>query len=88
MFLDTNNHVNNSQYIRIAQSCLTDEFSPDLSCIRRMRAEYRHSAVLGDVVYPKRILCGDTKHCDICLNDSKGNAYAIVEFTADGVSYT
>ncbi len=82
MFLDTNNHVNNARYVQLAQSCLPESFQ-----IRRMRAEYRRAAVLGDVIYPV-LLSGfraedsGTKLCYVALNDRDGNAYAAVEFTA------
>lgn len=77
MLLDTNNHVNNGQYVRLAESCLPEDF-----VIRSMRAEYRHSAVLGDIICPVLTLCAGRKHCYVSLNDVNGNAYAIVEFIA------
>ena len=40
--LDTNNHVNNGQYVLIASGCLPDGFE-----IKQMRAEYRHPAATG-----------------------------------------
>lgn len=77
MFLDTNNHVNNAQYVNIAQSCLPDGFR-----VRRMRAEYRRAAVLGDTICPVRIPdAGQSRYC-ICLNGRDGDPYAVVEFTA------
>lgn len=77
VFLDTNNHVNNSQYVRLAQACLPETF-----CIRRMRAEYRRAAVLGDIIYPKILPSSDTKYY-VSLNDKDETPYAIVEFTAE-----
>lgn len=81
MFLDTNNHVNNSQYVRIAQACLAEEFLPGSSQICRMRAEYRRAAVLNDIIYPSLLSCDNPRRCYVNLNDADGNAYAIVEFT-------
>lgn len=81
IFLDTNNHVNNSQYVRLAQACLPETF-----CIRRMRAEYRRAAVLGDIIYPKILLSADAQYCYVSLNDEAGNAYAVVEFIASNHS--
>lgn len=75
MFLDTNNHVNNSQYVRLAQACLPETFR-----IRRMRAEYRRAAVLGDVIYPEVLTSPETKGCYVSLKDEAGNVYAVVEF--------
>lgn len=77
IFLDTNNHVNNSQYVRLAQACLPETF-----CIRRMRAEYRRAAVLGDIVYPEVLPSFEGKYY-VSLNDKDGTPYAIVEFTAE-----
>ena len=79
MFLDTNNHVNNAQYVHIAQSCLPDDFR-----VRRMRAEYRHAAVLGDTICPVRIPDTGQNRYYICLNSRDGGIYAVVEFTAGG----
>lgn len=78
MLLDTNNHVNNGQYVRLAESCLPEGFF-----IRSMRAEYRRAAVLGDIICPLLTLCADAKHCYVALNDAGGNTYAIIEFIAN-----
>ena len=45
--IDSNNHVNNGQYIKMAE-----EFLPLGFQIRQMRAEYKMSAVLGDIIVP------------------------------------
>ena len=42
--LDTNHHVNNGQYVRMATAYLPDDFP-----VREMRAEYRRQAKLGDM---------------------------------------
>lgn len=47
--LDTNNHVNNGQYVRMAIEACPDADIP----VRSMRAEYKKQAVLGDVLYPE-----------------------------------
>lgn len=45
--LDSNNHVNNGQYIALALN-----FLPQGATIRRIRTEYKKSAYLGDILIP------------------------------------
>ncbi len=73
--LDTNNHVNNGQYIRMAMSLLPGDVS-----VARLRAEYKKQAFLGDVIHPYIIRKDDTYW--ICLKDDEGNSYVNVEFIA------
>lgn len=72
--IDSNNHVNNGQYVRIAMEYLPEDFK-----IRQMRAEYKKQAVLHDVMliiaYEQ-----DNRHT-IALCDEDENPYAVVEFT-------
>lgn len=71
--LDTNHHVNNAQYIRMAQDYIPGDFS-----IRQMRAEYKKQALLGDVIIPKVSL---TEGCyTVSLCDASDKPYAIAEF--------
>ena len=71
--LDVNHHVNNGQYVRLAGDYLPEGFA-----ICRMRAEYKRSAVLGDVIYPR---IGKTEDgYVVLLGDEKGTPYAAVEF--------
>lgn len=72
--LDTNHHVNNCQYVRMAQDYLPEGFT-----VRQMRAEYKKQAKLHDVFYPM-ISYGETK-VTVLLNDKENNPYAVVEFT-------
>ena len=71
--LDTNHHVNNCQYVRMAADYLPEGFA-----IHQMRAEYKKQAVLGDVFYP-RVSRGDEKVI-VVLEDEKNEPYAVVEF--------
>lgn len=73
--LDTNNHVNNGQYIKMAQ-----EYLPDNYQIEQMRAEYRISAMLGDIIVPKINITGDL--CVIVLANTDDSPYAVIEFQA------
>ena len=45
--LDTNNHVNNAQYVAIASSVLPQDFDTKV-----FRAEYKMQSKLGDELYP------------------------------------
>lgn len=72
--LDSNHHVNNGQYIYMAQDYLPECFE-----IGQMRAEYKKSALLGDTIYPK-VSCAADKAV-VLLGDGIGEPYAIVEFT-------
>lgn len=71
--LDTNRHVNNGQYISMAQDYLPDEF-----CVSSMRAEYKKSAFLHDMVVPVVLLEGD--RCSVALCDEEQKPYAVVVF--------
>lgn len=71
--IDTNNHVNNGQYIKMAE-----EFLPNDFIIRQMRAEYRMSAVLGDIIIPMVCREGDTYTVVLANTDKK--PYSVIEF--------
>ncbi len=72
--IDTNGHVNNSQYIQIAEECLPTDYQ-DYS---RVRVEYVNGAKAGDILIPKRCRAEDSVTVDLSMPD--GKSYAIVEF--------
>lgn len=72
--LDTQHHVNNCQYIRMAADYLPEGFA-----IHQMRAEYKRQALLGDVFYPA--VKAEEKNVTVALSAEDGKPYAIVEFT-------
>ncbi len=72
--LDTNHHVNNGQYVQMAANYLPKDFE-----VAQMRAEYRKSAVLGDEICPA--VSKEPGKVVVCLNDTAGRPYTIVEFT-------
>ncbi|MSS64224.1 acyl-[acyl-carrier-protein] thioesterase [Velocimicrobium porci] len=72
-YIDTNNHMNNGQYIRIAESFLPNDFP-----IRQMRAEYKNSAHLGDLLVPK--ISQEDSLFTVILANKEGKIYATVEF--------
>lgn len=71
--IDTNNHVNNGQYIKMAQEYLPEDF-----VISQMRAEYKMSAVLGDSIVPMINRNDDT--ITVVLANTEGNPFSIIEF--------
>lgn len=71
--LDTNHHVNNCQYVRMAADFLPEDFR-----IRQMRAEYKQQARLDDVICPETALEED--RAIVALNDKNGKPYAVLEF--------
>ncbi len=76
--LDTNNHVNNGQYIRMALGRIPES---DIR-ICSMRAEYRKQAFLGDVLHPIVIINEmlDNNIYTVSLNDDKGEVVCVVQF--------
>ena len=71
--LDTNHHVNNGQYIQMAGVYLPQGFE-----VAQMRAEYKKSAVLGDMICPK--VAVEEGKVIVSLEDEAGNAFTVVEF--------
>ena len=71
--LDSNHHVNNGQYIHMAQDYLPEGFE-----IGQMRAEYKKSALLNDCIVPEAFVEEDRVGVSLCSEE--GEPYAIVEF--------
>lgn len=72
--LDSNHHVNNGQYIHMAMEYLPEGFE-----VRQMRAEYRKSALLHEVIMPE-VFIQDQTVC-VSLNNKEGQPFTIIEFT-------
>lgn len=62
--LDGNHHVNNGQYISMAMAYLPENFA-----IRQMRAEYKKSALLHDIVVPIIVTEADRVTVSLCSED-------------------
>lgn len=79
--LDTNHHVNNGQYVQMAEMYLPEGF-----LVAQMRAEYKKSALPGDRICPK--VYADEAKVVVSLDDEQGNPFTIVEFqqTVEGTS--
>ena len=71
--IDTNEHVNNCQYVQMAL-----EFLPDDLQIAQLRVEYKKAAVLGDMIYPKLSKEADRIVVELC--DEQAKPYAVLEF--------
>ena len=71
--LDTNHHVNNCQYIRMAMDYLPADFQ-----IYQMRAEYKQQARLHNTICPMKAV--EDNRTTILLNDTENEPYAVVEF--------
>lgn len=74
--LDTNHHVNNGQYVRMAMDCIPGDFT-----IRQLRVEYKRQALLGDEIYPVVAAGEEGNRYTVSLNQEDGTPYSIVEFT-------
>ncbi len=74
--LDTNQHVNNGQYIRIAMESLPSDLQG--SAVRQMRAEYKKQAYIGDKIYPTIYREGEGMVV-VSLNNQEGQPYCVVE---------
>lgn len=71
--LDSNNHVNNSQYVSMAVNYLPENF-----LIGGLRVEYKKQAHLNDVLIPY-VVTGE-KLIVVSLRDEQGAVYVNVEF--------
>lgn len=72
-FIDTNNHMNNGKYVLAAMEYLPSDFK-----VSEIRAEYKKSAVIHDIIYPYTN-CEDNVFT-VVMKDKEGNIYAIVQF--------
>lgn len=70
--IDTNEHVNNCQYVQMALEALEEEMK-----VRQLRVEYKKSAVYGDRILPK--IAREAERTVVELCDMEGSLYAVVE---------
>lgn len=72
-YLDTNNHVNNGQYVRLAVNVLPIDYE-----VSEFRAEFRLAAKMGDTLY---IRTAEENGCFyVVFTDEEGTPYFISEF--------
>lgn len=74
--IDTNQHVNNTKYVMMAEEYLPEGFK-----VKELRVEYKKSAVLGDIIYPK-VKMKENKVA-VALGNAEGEPYVVVEFMED-----
>ena len=72
--LDTNNHVNNGQHVRMAMDYVPKDFR-----VRQLRVEYKNQAILGDMIYPAVSSDKEAGLYTVALNREDGRPYSIVE---------
>ncbi len=70
--IDTNEHVNNCQYVQMALEVLEEEMK-----VRQLRVEYKKSAVYGDRIFPK--IAREEERTVVELCDMEGGLFAVVE---------
>lgn len=71
--LDTNNHVNNEQYIELAL-----RFIPKNKSIKRLRTEYNKSAVLGDILFTE--IFSEDNEVTVLFKSSDNSIFAKCQF--------
>lgn len=71
--IDTNDHMNNSQYVALAQEILPEGYT-----YSQIRVEYKKSAVYGDLV--RACLAIEDDRTVVVLADENKKVYAAVEF--------
>ena len=71
--LDSNHHVNNTQYVLMASRYLPSDFS-----LHQVRAEYRYQALLGDTMIP--VVTKEDGQIIVQLKKDEQTAYAVVAF--------
>ena len=70
--LDSNHHVNNGQYVKLAMSTFGEE---DIASIR---IDYRKQALLGDELFP--VVYEKENEWIVALNDRDGNPFSVSQF--------
>ena len=73
--IDTNEHVNNCQYVQMEKEVYEGE-----EPIRQVRAEYKKSAVYNDIIMPRAGREDNRTVVELCK--VKGQTFATVEFRA------
>lgn len=73
--LDSNKHVNNGQYVKLALAAVEDEF--DIAACRRFRIDYRKQAMLGDIIVPW--VYKQDNRIVIALKDEQDGIFSVAE---------
>lgn len=72
-YLDTNKHVNNGQYVRLAVNALPIDYE-----VKELRAEFRLAAKMGDTLHLHT--AGAASCFYVVLADQEGEPYFLCEF--------
>lgn len=75
--IDTNEHVNNCQYVQMALEAVEE------MKVRQARVEYKKSAVLHDKILPK--IAKEKERTVVELCDPAGKPYAVVELIGETI---
>ncbi|MCR5302336.1 MAG: acyl-[acyl-carrier-protein] thioesterase [Lachnospiraceae bacterium] len=70
--LDSNRHVNNGQYVKIAMAQIEDHN------LDRLRIDYRKQAVLGDIIYP--VVYENGSERVVALEDENKEPYSVSQY--------
>lgn len=70
--IDTNEHVNNCQYVQMALDLLPAEATP-----HELRVAYHRAAVLGDEIHPR--YAQEAARAVVSLEDATGSPFAVIE---------
>lgn len=85
MQLDSNQHVNNAQYLGMAVDALAavcgHDAAEQVGSIARICVQYRRQARLGDLIVPQVHANGDSYTVD--LADPQGDSFAVTRFELD-----
>jgi len=73
--LDTNHHVNNGQFIRIAMDALGQDYQ-----VAQLRAEYKKQVFLGEILTPYLAETGEGVHV-VALKNAQDDVCCVVELT-------
>lgn len=72
--IDSNHHMNNVEYVRLAM-----EYLPEGRSVQELRVEYKKAAHLGDMLTAVVSEAGDK--LQVQLRDEEGENYVVTEFT-------
>ena len=75
--LDSNYHMNNREYVRIALDFMPERF--EINDIRQIRVEYKKAAVLDEIMIPVYYFDTENKKIFVSLENEAGENFAKVE---------
>ncbi len=72
--LDSNHHVNNGQYVKLAMTAAGEDAN-----ISSLRIDYRKQAVLNDIISP--VVYKKDNRCVVALYGEDGSIFSVAEFS-------